>query len=194
MTHWGLISGLFIPGKPGTAFDRKYSSLHSTMATAHAIHSVRKALLALALLVSVTTACKKSGLGGADVDPRDQYVGTYEGGYQAASTVNNALPYDEEAGTMAVTVSKSQAANQLYIELVFNATTKQNLTAELVNNEFKVIDKQNEPIKFNGRNYDGQYSATGQFVEKAITINTVTETLQSGVTLTRRGSISGTRK
>ncbi len=164
------------------------------MAIPYATRSIRTVLLVTALIGSLTTACKKSGLGGADVDPRDQYVGAYEGGYQAASTVNNALPYDEESGTITINVLKSQVANQLYIELVFNGTNKQNLTAELVNTEFKVIDKQNEPIKFNGRNFDGQYSATGQFVEKAITINTVTETLQSGVTLTRRGSISGTRK
>lgn len=164
------------------------------MAIPYTIRQVRNALLAIALIGSLTTACKKSGIGGADVDPRDQYVGVYSGGYQAASTVNNALPYDEETGTMGITVSKSQVANQLYIELVFNGVIKQNLTAELTNNEFKVIDKQSEPIKFNGKNYDGQYSATGQFVEKAVTINTVAETLQSGVTLTRRGNISGTKK
>jgi hypothetical protein len=58
------------------------------MATSYAIRSFRNALLAIVLVASLTTACKKSGIGGGDVDPRDQYVGTYDGGYQASNLIN----------------------------------------------------------------------------------------------------------
>lgn len=165
------------------------------MATAHAIRSVRNALAAVALLVTLTTACKKSGLGGADVDPRNQYIGVYDGGYQAATLVNNSFESNKESGKITITVTKSEVAKQLYLDLLFNGLTKQRLTAELSDNtKFTIIDKQNETLSFDGQNYTGKYSATGQFVDKAITLNTVTETLQSGLTISRRGEISGTKK
>lgn len=167
------------------------------MATAHATQSVRKALLALALLVSVTTACKKSGLGGADVDPRDQYVGVYDGGYTSTIYINNALPTsDPESGKAQITVTKAQTANQMYVELVFNGSAKQRVTAELTDATFTIIDKQSEPLLFGGRTYNAKYTAQGQFVvkEKAFTLNSTAETQQLGVTLTKRGDITGTRK
>lgn len=164
------------------------------MATAHAIRSVRNALAVAALLVTLTTACKKSGLGGADVDPRNQYAGTYEGGYQTATLVNNSLESNRESGKITITVTKSETANQFYLDLLFNGVTNQKLTAELVGNAFTVIDKQSETLSFDGKNYTAKYTATGQFTDKVITLNTVTETLQSGVTLSRRGDISGTKK
>ena len=165
------------------------------MATPYAIRSLRNAVLAIALISTVTTGCKKSGLGGADVDPRDQYVGTYDGGYQASTLVNNSLESSRESGKITFSVTKSTVDKQLYIDLLYNGTTSQKVTAELTeNNGFTVIDKQSDTIQFDGKTYPGKYTATGQFVAKVITMNTVTETLQSGVTLSRRGSLSGTKK
>jgi hypothetical protein len=164
------------------------------MATHCAIRSIRKALLAVALIGLVTTGCKKSGIGGADVDPRDQYLGTYEGGYQASTLVNNSLESSRESGTLKITITKSEAINQFYIDLLFNGVTSQKLTGELSGDTFTVIDKQSEVLLFDGKNYPGKYTATGQFVNKDIVINTVTETFQSGVTLSRRGSLTGTKK
>lgn len=164
------------------------------MATAYAIRSVRNALLAIVLIGSLTTACKKSGIGGVDVDPRDQYVGTYDGGYQVSTLVNSSFESNRESGKITVTVTKSEVANQFYLDLLFNGVTGQKLTAELAGNAFTVIDKQSETLTFDGKTYTAKYTATGQFTEKVITVNTVTETLQSGVTLSRRGDISGTKK
>jgi hypothetical protein len=164
------------------------------MATPYAIRSVRSALLVIAVIGSLTTGCKNSGIGGSDVDPRDQYVGTYDGGYQASTLVNNSLESNRESGKITITVSKSEVANQFYLDLLFNGVTSQKLTAELSNNTFTVIDKQSETLLFDGKNYPAKYTATGQFAEKDIVVNTVTETLQSGITLSRRGSLTGTKK
>lgn len=166
------------------------------MATVNAVRSLRNTILALVILGSLTTACKKSG--GADaVDPRDQYVGVYDGDYKSTTYINNSLQAsDPEAGKVQITVSKAQTANQVYLELLFNSTTKQTLTAELVDATYTIIDKQSEPLVFGGKSYDAAYTAQGQFVvqDKAITLNTKTETLQLGVTLTKRGDITGVKK
>ena len=164
------------------------------MTIPYAVRSLRTSLLALLIIGSLTTACKKSG-GVDDVDPRDQYVGVYEGGYQASTLVNNSLESNRESGTVTITVSKAQAVNQLYVELFFNNISKQNVTAELSEKTFTVIDKQTESLVFDGKTYaNAKYTATGQFIDKTIVINTTTETLQSGVTLSRQGSITGTLK
>ncbi|WP_020602464.1 hypothetical protein [Spirosoma spitsbergense] len=164
------------------------------MTIPYAVRSLRTSLLALLIIGSLTTACKKSG--GVDgVDPRDQYVGVYDGGYQASTLVNNSLESNRESGTVKITVSKAQAMNQLYLELFFNNATKQNVTAELSEKTFTVIDKQTESLVFDGKTYaNAKYTATGQFIDKTIVMNTTTETLQSGVTLSRQGSITGTMK
>ncbi len=164
------------------------------MTISYAVRSLRTSLLALLIIGSLTTACKKSG-GVDDVDPRDQYVGVYDGGYQASTLINNSLESNRESGTVQITVSKAQAANQIYLELLFNGTSKQNVTAELSEKNFTVIDKQTESLVFDGKTYaNAQYTATGQFVDKTIVINTTTQILQSGVTLSKQGSISGTLK
>lgn len=168
------------------------------MSTAYAVPSLRNAFITLLILGSLTTACKKSG-GEADVvvDPRDQYVGVYDGDYKSTTYINNTLPAsDPEAGKVQITVTKAQAANQVYLELLFNSTTKQTLTAELVDATYTIIDKQSEPLSFGGKTYDAAYTAQGQFStqDKSITLNTKAETLQLGVTLTKRGDITGVRK
>lgn len=164
------------------------------MTIPYAVRFFRTSFLALLVIGSLTTACKKSG-GVDDVDPRDQYVGVYEGGYQASTLVNNSLETSRESGTVKITVTKAQPLNQLYLELLFNNTTKQNVTAELTEKSFTVIDKQTETLLFDGKTYtNASYKASGQFVEKTIVINTTVEILQSGVTLSRQGSITGTLK
>lgn len=166
------------------------------MSTAYAVPSLRNAFLTLLILGSLTTACKKSG--GADaVDPRDQYVGVYDGNYTSTIYVNNTFSAgDPEAGKVQITVSKAQAANQVYLELLFNNTTKQTLTAELTDATYTIIDKGSEPLVFVGKTYQADYTAQGQFVvqDKSITLNTKAETLQQGVTLTKRGDITGFKK
>lgn len=164
------------------------------MITPYAVRLFRTSFLALLVISLLTTACKKSD--GVDaVDPRNQYVGVYDGGYQASTLVNNSLETNRESGTVKITVSKAQAANQLYLELLFNGATKQTVTVELSEKTFTVIDKQSEPLVFDGKTYaDAKYTANGQFVDKTIVINTTVETLQSGVTLSRQGSITGTLK
>lgn len=161
--------------------------------------SLRPLVLLLALLTALTTACKKSG---ADADPRDPYVGTYDCGYTTVSLVNNGPRFNpDEVGKVSVAVTKSQVANQLYIAETFPSGVTVNLTAELTNNTFKVIDKTNDTIAFGGQNYDGQYVATGQFTPDSnnnnaltIIITSVTTAVAQGVTLTRTGSITGPKK
>lgn len=155
--------------------------------------ALRPLVLLLAVLTTLTTACKKSG---ADADPRDPYVGTYDCGYTAQTLVNNALPYgDPETGKVKVVVTKAQASDQIYLEETFPSGTKINLTAQLTNNTFKVIDKADDTVEFGGKQLAAQYVATGQFTtDNQIIITSTSTAALLGQTVVRTGSITGPKK
>ncbi len=174
------------------------------MAIPYATRSIRTALLVTALIGSLTTACKKSGLGGADVDPRDQYVGTYEGGaggYQSRITFGT-FPTDE-TGPATIIVTKGDNPKEIYLDV----SSKPRMTAKLDDaslSNFSVIDKSTDQINLviNGKQFtlNSNYSATGVFGKdqatgkETVVINTTAETLQSGTTVRRAETIVGTRK
>lgn len=155
--------------------------------------STRPLLFVLLALVTLATGCRTSG-SADEVDPRDQYVGTYDGGYQASTLVNNSRESNRENGTVSIAVTKTQVANQLYFTITFNGSTKQTLTAELNGSAFTIIDKQTESFIYDGQSIEGTYKASGQFTDNVLALNTVVENLDSGITVTRRGSITGTKK
>ena len=174
------------------------------MAIPYALRSVRNTLLAIALIGSLTTACKKSGIGGGDVDPRDQYVGTYEGGekgYQSTITFGT-FPTDE-TGPATIAVTKGANASEIYVDI----SSKPRMTAKLDEaslTNFSVIDKSSDQINLviNGKQYtfNSSYSATGVFGKdqatgkQTVVINTTAGTVQSGTTVRRTETIVGTRK
>lgn len=170
------------------------------MATRLAARSFRNLLLALVVISSLTTACKKSGgSSGPDVDPRDQYVGVYEGGDGSYSSVIRfgTADLDPEKGKTNVTVSKGANPKEIYVEISARGFK---VTAELNGNTFTVIDKTSDQIFIQGTTLNGSYSATGAFNKDqlsgkdVIAINAVTETLRTGTTVRRTESINCTRK
>ncbi len=172
------------------------------MATRTAAQSLRNLLIALVVVGSFTTACKKSGGSDPDIDPRDQYVGAYEGGeggYQG-TIMYGTLPVSTEKGTAVITVAKSANTKEIYIDI--NSRLK--LTAELNGTNFSVIDKNSDQIVvvINGQRnvYESNYSATGVLGKdqatgkETIVINTTAEALQQGTTIKRTELIVGLRK
>jgi len=172
------------------------------MTTPYAIRQVRNALLAIAVIGSLTTACKKSGIGGADVDPRDQYVGTYEGTSRRTYYVSADIFQGPIPGTSTTTVTKSPSPQEIYIEntVVFNNgftggyTVK--VTAMVEGANFTVIDKQSDQIDLPSTKVDAQYSATGVFDTntKQIAYSATARALRNGAQYSRTDEISSTKK
>lgn len=166
------------------------------MRTQPAIRHFTNLLLTLLVVGLFTTACKKSGGSDDDVDPRDQYVGAYEGEYNAAIQIANGDPLLPEVGTATISITKSGNAKEIYLDILFNNTTPERLTAELNGTSFTVIDKKQDKIVLNTTTIDAQYSATGVFdgSKKEVAISTTSEGLRGGLTYTKRGAITGTMK
>ncbi|QIP16090.1 hypothetical protein G8759_27370 [Spirosoma aureum] len=169
------------------------------MANRNAFRSLRTMLVAVTIIGCFTTACKKSS-SGSDVDPRDQYVGTYDGGdkgYQSIITVG-AVTFNPEYGTASIVVTKGSNPKELYIE---SGQQSYKVTAELDGANFTVIDKSSSQIFIPPSNtYTGTYKATGVFGvdqasgKNAIAITATTETLKDGSSIRKTEIYTGSRK
>lgn len=170
------------------------------MALSHPVRFLRSLCVVL-FAVGLITACKPSG-SGSDVDPRDQYVGVYEGtdrSYQSVITFGT-FPI-EETGVTAITVTKGGKANEVYLEV---SNRPMRLTAELTGADFTIIDRTTDQItlNINGRPnvFEGAFTAKGTFGKEeasgktVVGINAVTETTQFGTTVRRTETVVGTRK
>lgn len=173
------------------------------MAIFSAVRSYRNVLVALFVLSLLTTACKKSGGNDPVIDPREQYIGTYEGGqgaYNSAITIGTLTPA-AETGPASITVTKSTNPKEIYIDI---GGRPPRLTAELTGANFTIVDRTKDQIVLiiNGQRnvIEGNYTATGVFGKDqasgkdAIVINTTTEALQLGTTVRRVETITGNRK
>jgi hypothetical protein len=172
------------------------------MATTFATRPFRSAVLALALIASLTTACKKSGLGGADVDPRDQYVGKYDGTSRRTYYVSADIFQGPIPGTSTTNVTKSSNPGEIYIEntVVFNGgytggyTVR--VTATLDGPNFTVIDKQADQLELLNGKVTSDYAATGTFdaATKQFVYSATARALRNGAQYTRTDEITNTRK
>ncbi len=153
---------------------------------------MKRHLTLLFVFLLAITACKRVGTE-ANVDPREQYVGTYSGGYQAIIKIGSS-ELDPESGNVTINVTKSSNPKEIYLEMVFAQVTEK-VTAELNGADFTIIDKKSEAFSVNNTKIDAQYTATGKFINnKEIVIQTQAGAIRGGVQYVKSGSISGTRK
>ncbi|WP_345263590.1 hypothetical protein [Nibrella viscosa] len=153
---------------------------------------MKRSLTLFFVLLLAVSACKLKN-GREDVDPREQYVGTFAGGYQAVIRIGSS-ELDPESGNATITVAKGANPKEIALDLVMGQVTER-LTAEVNGADFTIIDKKQDRFSINNTVIEGQYSATGKFVNaNEIVIQTQAGAVRGGVQYVKSGSISGTRK
>lgn len=171
------------------------------MPTAYAVQSVRNAFLALLIVGSLTTACKKSG--GADaVDPRDQYVGTYTGTSRRTLYVSADIFQGPIPGVSTTTITKGSNSKEIYIETTvvnnggFTGGYTLKVTAELDGTNFTVIDKTTDQIELPSGKVDSDYTATGVFDTntKQFGYSSTARALRNGAQYSRTDEMTSTLK
>jgi len=164
------------------------------MAPQSSVVSFRNALIALFVIGSLATGCKRLG-SESDVDPREQYLGTYAGGAQISINVGG-FEYTPESATMVVTVTKAANDNEVYLDKNYNnGALTERVTAQLTGTTFKVIYKTRNIIRVNAiTQVEGDYSSQGVLENNQIAMTSVTEARQSGAVVRLVESINATRK
>lgn len=167
--------------------------LPQTMATSYAVRPFRNALFLLLAIGLLTTSCKKNG-GTDNVDPRDQYIGTYVGGFQTSFTVGG-VESAPESGTATITITKGSNPKEIYIETNVPRPTALKVTGQLddTGKAFTIIDRSQDQMAVLNKTFTGDFTATGVFDNNQIAISTTTETVQGG-RISRYESITGTKK
>lgn len=171
------------------------------MATYTAAQSLRTTFLALFVIGSLTTSCKKSDVT-ADVDPRDQYVGTYAGTSRRTYYVSADIFQGPMPGASTTTITKASNPKEIYIEntVAFNGgftggyTVK--VTAELKGTNFTVIDKSTDQIELPSGKVDSDYTATGVFdtSTKQMVYSSTARALRNGAQYSRTDETTSTLK
>ncbi|QKZ14997.1 hypothetical protein [Spirosoma sp. KUDC1026] len=164
------------------------------MASNPLIVSFRNVFIALLVIGSLATGCKRLG-SESDVDPREQYLGTYSGGAQISTNVGG-FEYNPESYSMVVTVTKAANDNEIYLDKNYNnGALTERVTAQLTGTTFKVIDKTRNIIRVNGNTQvEGDYSSQGVLENNTIAMTSVTEARQSGAVVRLVESVNATRK
>lgn len=169
------------------------------MATSSVLRSFRTLLIAALVISGLTTACKKSGGSDPDIDPRDQYVGSYSGTYRNTIYIVEDIFGEPKAGTATATVTKGSNPKEIYIEVLTagDRTGDKNLkvTAELDGVNFTVIDKNTDTIPI-GNAVNSDYTASGVFDPntKQISYSSVARALRNGAQYRQTYEIVGTKK
>ena len=70
--------------------------------------------MVLVFLGSLTTSCKSKGDPEPDIDPREQYVGTYDGGISSSLNVGGAEGV-AQTGTATIVITKAANPKEIYI-------------------------------------------------------------------------------
>ncbi len=160
-----------------------------------AIRSYSVVAMALFLLVSLTTSCKKIGGTDPDIDPRAQYVGTYEGGISSSLNVGG-FEGVTQTGSATTVVTSAPNPRELYVEVnsSLGRPTPLKLTAELTDKGFTVIDRKTDQMNVLGKVVEGTFTAMGVLAGKELAITITTEGLSTGTAVKRNESVSGTKK
>lgn len=169
------------------------------MATSYGVRSFRQLLIAVLVISGLTTACKKSGGSDPDIDPRDQYVGTYTGTYRNTIYLVEDMYDEPKAGTATVVITKGSNPKEIYVEILTagdrtgNRTLK--VTAELNGVNYTIIDKNTDVIPL-PRPADSDYSATGVFESNTnqFSYASVARAVRNGLQIRQTYEILGTKK
>lgn len=161
------------------------------MNTPYAVRLSRNALMLLLVVGLLTTSCKKSG--GSDLDPRDQYVGTYEGQFRITINIG-ADALASEGGASTTTITKGANPNEIYLETVYNKSYTEKVTAQLDGTNFMVTDKNTDQITINNTKITSDYNATGVFDKNQFAYSASAKALRNGTQYSKTYEITGTKK
>ena len=164
-------------------------------AISSAIRPFFSLLVALVLLGTIATSCKKNGGNDPSVDPREQYVGTYVGGMSSSLNVGG-FEGVTQTGSATTVITNAPNPREIYVEVTssLGRPTPFKLTAELTDQGFTIIDRKTDQINVLGKVVDGNFTSTGVLSGKDIAIVATTEGLSTGTAVRRNESVNGTKK
>ena len=169
------------------------------MKTSHIARSPWFTLFALFIVSSLVTGCKNSSSTDPDIDPRDQILGTYSGGFSVTISIAS-LVGNPETGTSVTTITKASSSKQILVENNYaNGGYIEKVTAELQSDgSYLVIDKKADQINVAalGKKLDSDYTGSAVFdvSNGTFAYTSTARAMQTGTEVKRVNTLTGTRK
>ncbi|GAB3937870.1 hypothetical protein [Larkinella terrae] len=143
------------------------------------------------VLVLGFSSCKKGGSGAEDVDPREQYVGIYDIDY-SSKTIIGSIDFNEDSGKGTVTVSKGDAANEIKLAIAFPGVSSTEV-AKLSGTKF-TLNRTRDQLALGNKSYDAEFTGSGLFEGKNMTITSVTKMNQNGTVVQWTRAYKGSKR
>lgn len=160
---------------------------------------MKRNLFYCVLFLGALASCKPGGGIGVEIDPRDQYVGTYQGGYSGQVTTGSFVQ-QIFSGTASIQVEKAASPKEVKLTFIYNQgkaiESTEKLTAELNDRKFTIIDKRVDNVQVGPTTYELPYVGTGEFVvdRGQIAMTTSAEIERGGTILKKVAGITGEKK
>ncbi|MFD1141068.1 hypothetical protein ACFQ4C_08105 [Larkinella insperata] len=152
-----------------------------------------KRIAILFILVLSIASCKKGGSSGEDVDPREQYIGVYDIDYTSRTSVTPGFPnYSEDSGKGTITLAKGEAANEMKLTTEFPGLTTTDVVK--LNGAQFTVNRTRNNLSFGNKIYDGEYTGTGLFEGKNLTLTALTKVNQNGTLVEWTQSYKGAKR
>jgi hypothetical protein len=149
-----------------------------------------RSTIALLFLVFVFS-CKSKDKD--NVNPREQFIGTYDVAYTASTQIGT-LPFNpNETGNGQIVISAGNAADELKFDISFPAYTE-TIMGKLSGSTV-VWEKQKDVLKIGSGSYDADYTASGEFRGANLNINARAETTTpDGTKIVKTSVFNGIKK
>ena len=128
------------------------------------------------LLLFGLTACKKDN-SDPDVDPRQQYLGTFAINYSSTTTVGG-QPNGSDSGQGSITFSPGSATDEL--QMVINFPNYADSVVAKINDSQFTLERTRNKVQYLGQTYDGEYIGTGSISGQTLMVNATTRANANG--------------
>jgi hypothetical protein len=135
-------------------------------------------IVTLFILLLSVSACKKDS-DAENVDPRDQYLGTYDVDYSSKTVIASAIDFSEDSGKGNITFTKGDAPNELKMAVIFDGFSSTTDVVKLSGTAF-TMTRTRDQLSFGNKVYDAEFAGSGLFEGKNMTLTSVTKMNQSG--------------
>ncbi|KAA9356791.1 hypothetical protein [Larkinella humicola] len=144
------------------------------------------------ILVVGISSCKKSDSEAGNVDPREQYYGTYDIDY-SSKTIIGSIDFNEDSGKGVLTFSKGDASNELKMTTEFPGFSTAMDVVKLDGTKF-TLNRTRDQMTLGNKQYDAEFLGTGLFEGKLVTVTSVTTLNQNGTVAKWTRSYKGMRR
>ncbi|GAB3324773.1 hypothetical protein GCM10027299_22210 [Larkinella ripae] len=149
-------------------------------------------VVTLFILVLSISACKKGGSSAEEVDPREQYVGTYDIDYSSTTVILPSIKFNEETNKGTIAFTKGEGANEMSMVISFPNFSATEIV-KLSGTQF-TMNRTRDKMPFGNKIYDAEFTGSGTFEGRNLTLTSITKLNEGGTVVQWNRAYKGLKR